>query len=613
MHPDQHALVFDPGNPDRVFIGSDGGVVRTDGTYVDGNPGNAVCGARDFTHAADPAADLAFCQLVLARIPHQIDSLNTGLNTLQFQSLSVNTAQPYADLQGGTQDNGTWQWDGGANWFEGVGGDGGQSTISRRCRPHAHVLRAERRRELPPGGPLQWAYNTGPMDAADVAAGGNEAFSFYVPLIGDPVVAGTTFVGGQYVWRTKDDGGSQAYLEANCLEGDFKVPPAACGDFQRVGPQVTADPANYIAALSRAPSDTGTLWIGLRRGGLLLSGNADAAPADVTYTPITAPGLPGRFVSSIAVDPADPYHAFVSNSGYGAYTPGQPGHVFEVRFAPASGTATVTDRSYDLGDQPVTGLVLDGPTGDLYAATDFGVARLPAGATAWADAAPALPFAAVYGLTIAPRARVLYAATHGRGAYRLPLDPTARISGPATGTVGTSPSPVPTHFGYRATEVLDVPGRHHLRGRHASTRQPRATEQTLAVTDQLGHTTTTTRMAVAVTRRPRHRHRRHRRRRHPGAPAGSPRPPLAPSLVNVTFTVKNDPRPRTGARRGLQGARRDELPPDGAGAAAREGEDQAAQAHHEEDPLAGHGGRLAGQPQGLAVRHAAPLTPCRKI
>ncbi len=34
MHPDQHAIVFDPRNPKIAFVGSDGGVVRTDGAYA---------------------------------------------------------------------------------------------------------------------------------------------------------------------------------------------------------------------------------------------------------------------------------------------------------------------------------------------------------------------------------------------------------------------------------------------------------------------------------------------------------------------------------------------------------------------------------------------------
>ena len=35
MHPDQHAIAFNPANPDIAFVGSDGGLVRTSGTYVD--------------------------------------------------------------------------------------------------------------------------------------------------------------------------------------------------------------------------------------------------------------------------------------------------------------------------------------------------------------------------------------------------------------------------------------------------------------------------------------------------------------------------------------------------------------------------------------------------
>ena len=44
-----------------------------------------------------------------------------------------------------------------------------------------------------------------------------------------------------------------------------------------------------------------------------------------------------------------------------------------------TGTATWTDVSYDLGDIPINDVVRDDVTGDLYAASDFGVFRLLAG------------------------------------------------------------------------------------------------------------------------------------------------------------------------------------------------------------------------------------------
>ena len=35
IHPDQHAIVVNPSNPTQIFEGSDGGVIRTDGTFGD--------------------------------------------------------------------------------------------------------------------------------------------------------------------------------------------------------------------------------------------------------------------------------------------------------------------------------------------------------------------------------------------------------------------------------------------------------------------------------------------------------------------------------------------------------------------------------------------------
>jgi hypothetical protein len=65
----------------------------------------------------------------------------------------------------------------------------------------------------------------------------------------------------------------------------------------------------------------------------------------------------------------------------------------------------------------------DKVTGDLYAATDFGVLKLAADATAsgWVMAAQGLPVVTAAGLTMNADSRQLLAATHGRGAYQLTL------------------------------------------------------------------------------------------------------------------------------------------------------------------------------------------------
>ena len=167
------------------------------------------------------------------------------------------------------------------------------------------------------------------------------------------------------------------------------------------------------------------MWVGTRRGRIFVSKNANAAdPNAVTYTRIDTAAQPRRYPSGIAVDPTDVNHAIVTFSGYAAYTPGTPGHVFDVHYSPATGTATWTDLTNDLGDQPILDAAYDAATGDVYVSTDYGVDRLPAGTSSWIPAADGLPPVAVYGLTLVnggKTGRLLYAATHGRGVYRLEL------------------------------------------------------------------------------------------------------------------------------------------------------------------------------------------------
>jgi len=86
-----------------------------------------------------------------------------------------------------------------------------------------------------------------------------------------------------------------------------------------------------------------------------------------------------------------------------------------------SGLATWTDISTNLPQIPVNAIVRDDVTGDLYAATDFIVMRLPAGSAQWTASGTGMPFVVISGLTIVPNSRVLYAATHGRSVWKLNL------------------------------------------------------------------------------------------------------------------------------------------------------------------------------------------------
>ena len=282
------------------------------------------------------------------------------------------------------------------------------------------------------GDPAYWVIATGKIVAS------NDGAYFYPPIISDPnpAAAGTIFQGSNHVWRTQDWGGNQAYLEANCPEFTTSAAATNCGDFAILGGTVdgvntpgdltgTAYGADrrggFVAAIERAPSNTGTLWVATGTGRLFISDNADTAAASVAFTRLdtSAANDPNRFVSSIYVDPANANRAWVSYSGYNINTPSQPGHVFEINRVGA--VATWTDRTYNLEDLPVTDLVRDDLTGDLYGSTDFGVMKLASGATSWTIAAAGMPMVETPGLTIVPSERILYAATHGLGAWELDL------------------------------------------------------------------------------------------------------------------------------------------------------------------------------------------------
>src|SRR6266699_3521843 len=119
MHPDSHAIVQVPGS-NITFFGSDGGIVRSSAGFRD-------ISSQCTTERGLTCADLALCQQLLSAVPTYLYNLNKGLSTLQFQSLSVAADDP-KHLQGGTQDNGTFETYGSAvTWPQIMYGDGGQS------------------------------------------------------------------------------------------------------------------------------------------------------------------------------------------------------------------------------------------------------------------------------------------------------------------------------------------------------------------------------------------------------------------------------------------------------------------------------------------------------
>jgi hypothetical protein len=438
IHPDQHAFVLDDGSG-IWFEGSDGGVMQADGKYVDDS---SECLDRGLA-----AEDQVTCQQLLSNVPHDLtDNLNKGLPTLQFQSVAISQQRPLHQVIGGTQDNGTFDWDGSQAqlWWQTMYGDGGQSGIDATDDSIMFNQFTGRTNDtnFRGGQPKWWVVVSGKFYAPNT----NESAPFYGEIQQDPRLHGQRFFGMQHVWRTQDNGGPQDYLEATCPEFTTFANDAKCGDFVALGdtdgaPSNRNEPGDLtsatngygadrsggtIAKIGRQRSDaTGNvMWVATSTGRVFITTNAAAPAPTVTFKRIddTSTNDPGRFVTGIWVDPANANHAWISYSGYNASTPTQPGHVFDVTWNGT--TATWRDLNVEAGngDYPINEVVRDDLTGNLYAATDFGVlVGQPSGANFVWTPTTGLPFAEVSGLRIHPEQRVLYAATHGRSIYRMIL------------------------------------------------------------------------------------------------------------------------------------------------------------------------------------------------
>jgi hypothetical protein len=455
IHPDQHAIVVNPNNPTQFFEGSDGGVVRTDGTFADTS---ATCST---TRVPNPSSGMRACQRLLSRIPNRITHIDFRLASLQFVSLSIDPGST-CDVQGGTQDNGTWSSRSCDRqvWPQIIYGDGGNSGFdaTNPTWRFNEFTGGFTDANFSDGDPTQWVIIGAPIDFS------GERIGFYWPQIGDPNPAPGThpiYSGAQHVWRSwafgagtpgqvpQDTTPNVADYLANCPELTTFVLPSTCGDFQPMGADLTGTAfgtdrsGGSISWLARDGGDHGTLWAATSAGRIFVTHDADAMdPAAVVWHRIDNATSPTRFPSSIYPDASDPGHAWVAYSGYNASTPSTPGHVFSVtEGAGGQGSGSFTNLDVEdgttvfptpdgSGDLPVSDIVHDPATHKLFASTDFGVLWSKDNQIGAWHVMPGMPRFEITHLELQPSDRVatcvgtatcphmLYAATHSQGIWR---------------------------------------------------------------------------------------------------------------------------------------------------------------------------------------------------
>ncbi len=377
IHGDYHALWIDPGHPEHMMIGEDGGLGVS----------------------RDRGATWSF-----------VGDLPIG----QYYHVAVDQDVPY-HVYGGLQDNGAWRgpntaWerDGIRNgdWQDVGFGDGFE------CRPDPRD--STRGYSLWQGGHvIVWDVRTGerrPVHPIKAADGPELRFNWNAGFAIDPFDPGTIYVGSQFVHRSTDRGASWTTISPD-LTTDNKA-----WQHQDQSGGLTLDVSaaeNYTTIVSLAPStvERGVLWVGTDDGRIQVTRDGGK-----TWTSVEGNlhGVPANtWIPQVKPSPFDAGAAFVVFDDH-RRSNWQP-YVFATTDYGRSwrSLATPNLRGYALAIEP------DPVDRDLlFLGTELGLWVSRDGGRSWLPFRHGLPAAvSVMALAIQPRDGDLVVGTHGRALY----------------------------------------------------------------------------------------------------------------------------------------------------------------------------------------------------
>lgn len=388
-HNDQHCLAINPGNPNEVLLGNDGGVYLI--TY-------------------DPSQDLWTFDT----------SMSAQLGLTQFYSIAADPTSSRIVL-GGAQDNATPIALGDfSKWSNVGGGDGGyvavnpsQTDIQYATSQYLTIYETKKSwRDWDPD-----HSNNSDISYSDVVNGqsvrwSGDPVSFIAPIALDPKNPNVLYAGTNFLWRRTEAAGTgkwEPHLGSQMLA-------------EKSADSVPIIEKDALSVIAVAPSDSNTIYTGSQNGELWTSNDGGKRWRNVSGV---LSGLPRFSITSIAVHPSNPRTIIVGLSGTAGSDSEHPGHLWKcrstsLRFACQNLTGVGAGM---LPNIPVNSAVIDPTSPDkvLYVATDIGVFVSKDGGSTWGDATKplGLPNVQVNDLKLVPETDYLLAATFGRGAWRI--------------------------------------------------------------------------------------------------------------------------------------------------------------------------------------------------
>ncbi len=363
---DFRTMWFDPADPQRIMLGSDGGLqVSFDGGKT---------------------SDFYF-----------------GMPLGEVYAVGVDMDDPY-NVYAGLQDHDSWKGPVNGRW--GVVATDDWVTVGPGDGMYNVVDPTDSR----------WAYNTrelsqlGRMDQktgvrTDIrppqpANMGRLRYNWIAPIALSPHDPKTLYSGAQALFRSKDRGDTWEVIS----------PDLTTNDTTKIG--FPSTPFCTITSISESPLLAGVIWIGTDDGLVHVTRNAGGNWTNVTSALSAAGASADRWVSRVFASPHDASVAFVSKNGFrnDDFTP--------YLYRTADGGQTWSSIAGDLPRSPINVVVQDRTNAHvLLVGNDLGVYVSIDDGQHWTRLVANLPTVAVHDLTIHPRENDLLLGTYGRSLW----------------------------------------------------------------------------------------------------------------------------------------------------------------------------------------------------